>query len=114
VSNDLVDKISFQDEMLADGNTELARESNIVRDLLAKETCVISEESRLQKLKESYDRLDAKLDETVQGFNTSSALRTAARQRVSNIRKELKGYLSAEPADLDLHEVEDLCRKIQN
>jgi len=113
LSNDLIDKISVQDEMIADGNTELAREAAIVRDLLAKETCVLSEEERLTKLRESYARLDHQLATQVKSFNDSSALRTQARQRVSNIRRELKGNLSDQPADMDLGEVEELCRKIQ-
>lgn len=114
LSNDLIDKISYQDERLADGNAELAREGAIVRELLAKEADVNSEEERLQKLRESYARLDAKLEDMTKSFDQSTALRTQARQRVSNIRKELKGNLNAEVPDMNLDEVEELCRKIQD
>jgi hypothetical protein len=69
LANDLLDKINFQDERIADGNAELAREASIVRDLLAKEACVSSEEERLQRLKEAYARLDAKLDTATQSFD---------------------------------------------
>lgn len=114
LSNDLIDKISYQDERLADGNAELAREGAIVRELLAKEADVNSEEERLQKLRESYARLDAKLEDMTKSFDQSTALRTQARQRVSNIRKELKGNLNAEVPDMNLDEVDELCRKIQD
>jgi len=43
LSGELMDRVSYQDERLGDGNAELAREASIVRDLLAKETCVMSE-----------------------------------------------------------------------
>jgi len=43
LSAELMDRVSYQDERLGDGNAELAREASIVRDLLAKETCVVSE-----------------------------------------------------------------------
>lgn len=111
---ELMDRVSYQDERLGDGNAELAREASIVRDLLAKETCVMSEQERLEKLKESYAKLDKKLDEMVKSFNDSSALRTQARSRVANIRQELKGNLNDKPADIDLDEVDELCRKIQS
>lgn len=39
LANDLIDKVNYQDERMADGNAELAREASIVRDLLAKEEC---------------------------------------------------------------------------
>jgi len=50
----------------------------------------------------------------VKSFNDSSALRTQARSRVANIRQELKGNLNDKPADIDLDEVDELCRKIQS
>ena len=114
LSGELMDRVSYQDERLGDGNAELAREASIVRDLLAKETCVMSEQERLEKLQESYTKLDKKLDEMVKSFNDSSALRTQARSRVANIRQEMKGNLNDKPADIDLDEVDELCRKIQS
>ena len=114
LSAELMDRVSYQDERLGDGNAELAREASIVRDLLAKETCVMSEQERLEKLQESYAKLDKKLDEMVKSFNDSSALRTQARSRVANIRQEMKGNLNDKPVDIDLDEVDELCRKIQS
>lgn len=68
----------------------------------------------MEKLQESYAKLDKKLDEMVKSFNDSSALRTQARSRVANIRQEMKGNLNDKPVDIDLDEVDELCRKIQS
>jgi predicted nuclease with TOPRIM domain len=79
LAEDLLDKIHTQDEYLADGNMELARESALVRELTARHGDYEDEGDRLKRLRESYARLDAQLDAKTKQFEDSSHLRSQAR-----------------------------------
>jgi hypothetical protein len=69
---------------------------------------------RLSELRVTYNALDKKLSETVNEFNNANKVRVEARSRVLLMREELNTHLDENVImPVDLAEVEDLCRMIE-
>jgi septation ring formation regulator EzrA len=107
---ELRDKISFNDDRIDEGNTEIAQFRDEIRVLLQQEEGVKTDSERLAKLKEVYAALDKKLTESTEDFFAANKKRTEAREAVINIRDSLNSHLNEDAEfTVDLSEVDELC-----
>jgi hypothetical protein len=110
----LIDKISYQVDSKNESNSEIAIYANNIRSLIQKENNIITDSERLVELRKTYNALDKRLAETVDNFNDANSVRVKARCRVTNMREELNTHLDETVTlPVDLAEIEDLCRMIE-